>query len=177
MKHGHTRLLVTILLLLMPGVPTRAQTSTAEFLPEFDDSRSTRLTRRPATLTSSCWRQAWLESQGSECIRLVSAVFRDDSTHKFAWNDGSEHKILFSILQDHAEFYCEELAERRTQLSNLLSLDIGRQNRALRAHLRLTSRERRCARNWWAREDSNLQPSDYEPHALTIELRARHFKL
>src|ERR1700716_2130609 len=90
MKHGHTRLLVTILLLLMPGVPTRAQTSTAEFLPEFDDSRSTRLTRRPATLTSSCWRQAWLESQGSECIRLVSAVFRDGSTHKFAWNDGSE---------------------------------------------------------------------------------------
>jgi hypothetical protein len=27
--------------------------------------------------------------------------------------------------------------------------------------------------NWWAREDSNLQPSGYEPLALTIELRAR----
>ena|SRR6516164_11052446 len=27
---------------------------------------------------------------------------------------------------------------------------------------------------WWAREDSNLQPSGYEPLALTIELRARH---
>ena len=26
---------------------------------------------------------------------------------------------------------------------------------------------------WWAREDSNLQPSGYEPLALTIELRAR----
>ena len=26
---------------------------------------------------------------------------------------------------------------------------------------------------WWAREDSNLQPSGYEPPALTIELRAR----
>jgi hypothetical protein len=25
---------------------------------------------------------------------------------------------------------------------------------------------------WWAREDSNLQPSGYEPLALTIELRA-----
>ena len=25
---------------------------------------------------------------------------------------------------------------------------------------------------WWAREDSNLQPSGYEPPALTIELRA-----
>jgi hypothetical protein len=31
--------------------------------------------------------------------------------------------------------------------------------------------ERRNA--WWAREDSNLQPSGYEPLALTIELRAR----
>jgi hypothetical protein len=28
-------------------------------------------------------------------------------------------------------------------------------------------------RAWWAREDSNLQPSGYEPLALTIELRAR----
>ena len=29
------------------------------------------------------------------------------------------------------------------------------------------------ANSWWAREDSNLQPSGYEPLALTIELRAR----
>jgi hypothetical protein len=29
------------------------------------------------------------------------------------------------------------------------------------------------ANAWWAREDSNLQPSGYEPLALTIELRAR----
>ena len=28
-------------------------------------------------------------------------------------------------------------------------------------------------KTWWAREDSNLQPSGYEPLALTIELRAR----
>ena len=28
-------------------------------------------------------------------------------------------------------------------------------------------------RYWWARQDSNLQPSGYEPLALTIELRAR----
>ena len=28
-------------------------------------------------------------------------------------------------------------------------------------------------KSWWAREDSNLQPSGYEPLALTIELRAR----
>ena len=27
-------------------------------------------------------------------------------------------------------------------------------------------------RNWWARQDSNLQPDGYEPPALTIELRA-----
>ncbi len=27
--------------------------------------------------------------------------------------------------------------------------------------------------NWWARQDSNLQPDGYEPPALTIELRAR----
>jgi hypothetical protein len=25
---------------------------------------------------------------------------------------------------------------------------------------------------WWAWEDSNLQPVDYEPNALTIELQA-----
>ena len=28
-------------------------------------------------------------------------------------------------------------------------------------------------KRWWAREDSNLQPIDYEPTALTVELRAR----
>src|SRR4051794_2607649 len=28
-------------------------------------------------------------------------------------------------------------------------------------------------KSWWARQDSNLQPSGYEPLALTIELRAR----
>jgi hypothetical protein len=28
------------------------------------------------------------------------------------------------------------------------------------------------ANAWWARQDSNLQPSGYEPLALTIELRA-----
>src|SRR5579864_3193692 len=27
-------------------------------------------------------------------------------------------------------------------------------------------------KTWWARQDSNLQPSGYEPLALTIELRA-----
>ena len=27
-------------------------------------------------------------------------------------------------------------------------------------------------RKWWARQDSNLQPSGYEPLALTIELQA-----
>src|SRR6516165_4989911 len=31
---------------------------------------------------------------------------------------------------------------------------------------------RLCRTAWWAREDSNLQPSGYEPLALTIELRA-----
>ena len=32
---------------------------------------------------------------------------------------------------------------------------------------------RRRRYGWWARQDSNLQPSGYEPLALTIELRAR----
>jgi hypothetical protein len=32
---------------------------------------------------------------------------------------------------------------------------------------------REASEGWWAREDSNLQPSGYEPLALTIELRAR----
>ena len=29
-----------------------------------------------------------------------------------------------------------------------------------------------ASEGWWAREDSNLQPSGYEPLALTIELQA-----
>ncbi len=34
---------------------------------------------------------------------------------------------------------------------------------------------REASEGWWAREDSNLQPSGYEPLALTIELRAPGF--
>ena len=34
----------------------------------------------------------------------------------------------------------------------------------------------RFRRSWWARQDSNLQPSGYEPPALTIELRARRVR-
>ena len=30
--------------------------------------------------------------------------------------------------------------------------------------------------DWWARRDSNPQPSGYEPPALTIELQARRDK-
>ena len=30
---------------------------------------------------------------------------------------------------------------------------------------------------WWARQDSNLQPSGYEPPALTIELQAPHGRI
>lgn len=30
---------------------------------------------------------------------------------------------------------------------------------------------------WWAVQDSNLQPADYESDALTIELTARKTKL
>jgi hypothetical protein len=36
-----------------------------------------------------------------------------------------------------------------------------------------TSKIKYIKNGWWAREDSNLQPSGYEPLALTIELRAR----
>jgi hypothetical protein len=32
--------------------------------------------------------------------------------------------------------------------------------------------KKRELKNWWAREDSNLQPDRYERPALTIELRA-----
>ncbi|VTZ61322.1 hypothetical protein EMEDMD4_270098 [Sinorhizobium medicae] len=32
--------------------------------------------------------------------------------------------------------------------------------------------KRRSMREWWARRDSNPQPSGYEPPALTIELQA-----
>jgi hypothetical protein len=32
-------------------------------------------------------------------------------------------------------------------------------------------REKRCLK-WWARQDSNLRPGDYESLALTAELRA-----
>jgi hypothetical protein len=34
-------------------------------------------------------------------------------------------------------------------------------------------KQRGTERKWWAWEDSNLQPVDYEPNALTIELQAR----
>ena len=30
-----------------------------------------------------------------------------------------------------------------------------------------------CALDWWASSDSNREPNDYEPFALTIELEAR----
>ena len=30
----------------------------------------------------------------------------------------------------------------------------------------------KAPKTWWARQDSNLKPSGYEPLALTIELRA-----
>ncbi len=33
--------------------------------------------------------------------------------------------------------------------------------------------EQLCRTGWWARQDSNLEPSGYEPLALTIELQAR----
>src|SRR5215510_11789517 len=39
--------------------------------------------------------------------------------------------------------------------------------------LRSSPQRKRLDSGWWAREDSNLQPSGYEPLALTIELRAR----
>jgi hypothetical protein len=38
---------------------------------------------------------------------------------------------------------------------------------------RLSQAAKNLMISWWAREDSNLQPSGYEPLALTIELRAR----
>ena len=39
---------------------------------------------------------------------------------------------------------------------------------------RLNSRERGTGTSdWWARLDSNQEPTDYESAALTVELRAR----
>ena len=38
---------------------------------------------------------------------------------------------------------------------------------------RFATKAKTLMNSWWAREDSNLQPSGYEPLALTIELRAR----
>ena len=60
-------------------------------------------------------------------------------------------------------------------------LNLGRRD-LLAAHLDLDKLMRlACSGNlrdrataWWARQDSNLQPSGYEPLALTIELRARY---
>ena len=49
----------------------------------------------------------------------------------------------------------------------------------LRMQLRRTafawhaSRSPQAGEGWWARQDSNLGPTDYEPAALTAELRAR----
>jgi hypothetical protein len=36
-----------------------------------------------------------------------------------------------------------------------------------------TQRSSVMRNEWWARQESNLRPSGYEPVALTIELRAR----
>src|SRR5712691_7533725 len=42
------------------------------------------------------------------------------------------------------------------------------------ARLRLVDhRPASAGEGWWARQDSNLGPTDYEPAALTAELRAR----
>jgi hypothetical protein len=37
----------------------------------------------------------------------------------------------------------------------------------------MTLRDHKTSREWWARRDSNPQPSRYERPALTIELQAR----
>jgi hypothetical protein len=57
-------------------------------------------------------------------------------------------------------------------------LELRREVRAVLwgTNSRLSGCHHKIIRNnflWWAREDSNLQPSGYEPLALTIELRAR----
>ncbi len=40
-----------------------------------------------------------------------------------------------------------------------------------------TEGQRHTALVWWGRQESNLQPVDYEPNALTIELRPRHLSI
>jgi hypothetical protein len=42
----------------------------------------------------------------------------------------------------------------------------------MRTEIRLKENSVTSCKCWWAREDSNLQPSGYEPPALTVELRA-----
>jgi hypothetical protein len=37
---------------------------------------------------------------------------------------------------------------------------------------RMANNRQACSKNWWARQDSNLEPDGYEPSALTIELQA-----
>jgi hypothetical protein len=39
----------------------------------------------------------------------------------------------------------------------------------------LQTMQRFVSEYWWARQDSNLGPTDYESAALTAELRARTF--
>jgi hypothetical protein len=38
---------------------------------------------------------------------------------------------------------------------------------------KIEDRNSRLATSWWARLDSNQEPTDYESAALTVELRAR----
>ena len=46
---------------------------------------------------------------------------------------------------------------------------------ALRA-CRAEARSRPVSEGWWAHQDLNLEPADYEPAALTVELWARRHK-
>jgi hypothetical protein len=63
----------------------------------------------------------------------------------------------------------DAVLELQRMLSSLCPKNLEKVRDVLVSHFSVEFETRRWA---WAREDSNLQPSGYEPPALTIELQA-----
>src|SRR5215470_2882057 len=87
-----------------------------------------------------------------------------------------------SMMRRRVEALCADLKAKRAASGGRLVMSAcravarGRAARLRRSGFGAAAFTRYASEGWWAREDSNLQPSGYEPLALTIELRARPFR-
>ena len=92
----------------------------------------------------------------NERVELGEAVLVEQQIKTLARRQLAARVLLLEPLRSPA---LPRLVAQRTQAVELVG---GRHGRLLRTALQ-----------WWARQESNLRPSGYEPVALTIELRAR----